>query len=216
LPAAPRHHRAEMPRRYEVRHPRSPAARWARRVLGIAGTAVVLAVGAVSASMVLSGDDDEVVARPPASTPQPERKAEQPKSRLTARQRELRRRAVDQVRRAGYRPVDVDDFRIHHAQVLRVLIGEPVGTMPPGRRAFFFVRGDYIGQDSTSASLKLRPGRQLSREITLVYTLYEEGDRECCPQGGDTRVHFRWTGEALEPQEEIPPDYQRLPSAFAQ
>jgi hypothetical protein len=216
LPAAPRDHRAEMPRRYEVRHPRSAAARWARRVLGIAGTAVVLAIGAVSASMVLSGDEDEVVAPAPASTPKPERAAEKPKARLTARQRELRRRAVDQVRRAGYRPVDLDDLRIHHDQVLRVLIGEPVGTMPPGLRAFFFVRGDYIGQDSTSASLKLRPGRQLAREITLVYTLYEEGDRECCPQGGDTRVHFRWTGEALEPQEEIPPDYQRLPAAFAQ
>ena len=96
-----------------------------------------------------------------------------------------------------------------------MLIGEPVGTTPKGLYAFFFVRGEYIGRDALSASLELRPGRQLSREITLVYTLYEEGDRECCPQGGETRVHFRWTGEALEPQEAIPPDYQRLPSQFA-
>jgi hypothetical protein len=29
-------------------------------------------------------------------------------------------------------------------------------------------------------------------------------------------VHFRWTGEALEPQEVIPPDYQRLPPAYAE
>ena len=35
-----------MARRNELRHPRSPAARWARRVLGVAGTAVVLAIGA--------------------------------------------------------------------------------------------------------------------------------------------------------------------------
>ena len=206
-----------MPRRDQVRHPRSPGARWVRRVLGIAGTAVVLTIGAVSASMVLSSGEDEVVAPAPAATPEPETAKEKPrKPRLTARQREERRRAVDQVRREGYRPVSLDDFRIHHDQVLRVLIGEPVGTTPKGLRAFFFVRGEYIGHDALSASLELRPGRQLEREITLVYTLYEEGDRECCPQGGETRVHFRWTGEALEPREPIPPDYQRFPPQFAE
>jgi hypothetical protein len=206
-----------MPRRDQVRHPCSPAARWARRILGIAGTAVVLAVGVATATMVLPGDDDEVVTRAPASTPAPERKAEKPerrKPRLTARQRAQRRRALDRVRREGYAPVKLADYRADH--VLRVLIGRPVGTTPTGLRAFFFVRDEYIGQDATSPTLRLRPGRQLTREITLVYTLYEEGDRECCPQGGDTRVHFRWTGEALEPREPIPPDFQRLPAAFAQ
>ena len=118
------------------------------------------------------------------------------------------------MRRAGYTPVKLADYRADH--VLRVLIGRPVGTTPGGLRAFFFVRDEYIGQDATSASLKLRPGRQLEREITLVYTLYEDGDRECCPNGGDTRVHFSWTGEALEPREPIPPDFERMPPAFAQ
>jgi hypothetical protein len=207
-----------MPRRDQVRHPRSPAARWARRLLGVAGTAVVLAVGAVSASMVLSKGEDEVVAPAPAATPAEERAAKDKprKPRLSARQREDRRRAADAVRREGYRPVDMDDLRIHHDQVLRVLIGEPVGTTPKGLRAFFFVRGEYIGKDAISPSLALRPGRQLKREITLVYTLYEDGDRECCPQGGESRVHFRWTGEALEPQEPIPPDFQRFPPQYAE
>jgi hypothetical protein len=205
-----------MPRRDRLRHPRSPAARWARRVLGIAGTAAVLAVGAVIATMVVSGDDDEVVTEAPAATAAPKKKqqAERRKPRLTQRQRNERRRAVDQVRREGYRPVELADYR--PGQVLRVLIGEPVGTTPPGLRAFFFVRDEYIGQDAASPSLKLRPGRQLKREITLVYELYEEGDRECCPKGGETRVHFRWTGEVLDPVEEIPPDFQRRPVAFAQ
>ena len=183
----------------------------------MAGTAVVLAVGAVTATMVLSGDDDEVVSQAPASTPLPHEQAKQQKRsgpRLTARQRRDRRGAVDRVRREGYTPVKLADYRADH--VLRVMIGRPVGTTPAGLRAFFFVRGEYIGQDATSPSLKLRPGRQLEREITLVYTLYEEGDRECCPKGGDTRVHFRWDGDALDPLEEIPPDYQRLPTAFRQ
>jgi hypothetical protein len=206
-----------MPRRDQVRHPRSPVARWARRVLGVAGTAVVLTVGVVIAMMVMPHGDDEVVTPAPASTaptvPRP-KKAESRKTRLTARQRAERRRAVDQVRRHGYRPVKLADYRADH--VLRVLIGEPVGTTPAGRRAFFFVRDEYVAEDATSPSVKLRPGRQLEREITIVYTLYEPADRLCCPKGGDTRVHFRWSGEALEPREQIPPDFERMPPGFAQ
>jgi hypothetical protein len=57
-------------RRYLIRHPRSPIARWARRILGIAATAAVLAVGVMIASMVLSVDgDDESVAPFPAAVP---------------------------------------------------------------------------------------------------------------------------------------------------
>jgi LppP/LprE lipoprotein len=220
LPAAREDDRAGMLRRYQVRHPRSPTSLWVRRVLGLAGTGAVLAIGGVSASMVLSATEDEVDARGPseqaASGEQAAKPGKPDKPRLSSRQRELQRRATEEVRRAGYKPVDLDDLRIHHDQVLRVLIGKPVGTTPKGRRAFFFVRGGYIGQDAISPSLKLRPGRQLKREITLVYTLFEPTDRQCCPTGGETRVHFRWTGESLEPQEEIPPDYERLPPAFAE
>jgi hypothetical protein len=176
-------------------------------VFGLLGTAAVLAVGVVIATMVLSGDDNEAVSAAPAATPTPE--PEKPaKARLTSRQREERRRAVDEVRRQGYTPVSLADYKFEH--LLRVLIGDPVGTTPPGLRAFFFVDDEYIGQDATSPSGKLRAGRQREREITLVYTLYEDGDRACCPKGGDERVHFRWTGDALEPREEIPPDAQRL------
>jgi hypothetical protein len=198
-----------MARRYQLQHPRSPVARWARRVLGVAGTAVVLALGVVAATMVLElGEEDAVVEPAPAATPLAGKKP-----RLTARQREERRGAADEVRRQGYEPADLADYRPDH--VLRVLIGVPAGSTPAGLRAFFFVRDDYVGQDAGSPSLRLRPGRQRNREIALVYKLYEEGDRECCPKGGDSRVHFRWTGDALEPREQIPPDFQRLPAAFA-
>jgi LppP/LprE lipoprotein len=198
-----------VPRRDRVRR-RSPVAKWTGRVLGLLGTAVVLAVGVVAATMVISGDDGDVVSAAPAATPTPEpaQGAGKAKPRLTSRQREERRRAVDDVRRQGYAPVSLADYKFAH--LLRVLIGKPVGTTPPGMRAFFFVDGEYIGQDAASPSGKLRAGRQLEREITLVYTLYDDGDRACCPKGGDTRVHFRWSGEALEPREDIPPDSERL------
>jgi hypothetical protein len=210
-----------MPRRDQVRHPRSALARWTRRIFGLLATAVVLGVGVVAVMMVLGTADEETVAPAPAAEraagakPKPGKdagdKGAKDGPRLSARLREQRRQAVDQVRRAGYTPVKLADYRADHR--LRVLIGDPVGTTPRGLRAFFFVGGRYIGQDATSATLKLRPGRQLDREITLVYTLYEDGDRDCCPKGGDTRVHFRWTGESLQPREPIPPNYQRLPPA---
>jgi LppP/LprE lipoprotein len=205
-----RHDRA-VPRRDRV-HRRTPVAKWTGRVLGVLGTAAVLAVGVVVATMVLSADDEEVSAAPaatPTATPTPERKEpKERKPKLTSRQRQERLQAIDEVRRQGYTPLSLDDYKADH--LLRVLVGEPVGTTPPGMRAFFFVDGRYIGLDATSPSGKLRPGRQLEREITLVYTLYEEGDRACCPKGADVRVHFRWTGEALEPRETIPPDSERL------
>jgi hypothetical protein len=199
-----------MPRRDRVRR-RSAVAKWVGRVLGLIGTGAVLAAGAITASMVLATGDEDVVDSAPAATPTPEPRsaAKRDRSKLTAQQRKERRRAVDALRRQGYRPVDLADYKVDH--LLRVLIGEPVGTTPPGPRAFCFVDGEYIGLDATSASGKLRPGRQLEREITLVYTLYRPGDERCCPKGKETRVHFRWNGESLQPREPIPPPAQRLP-----
>jgi hypothetical protein len=200
-----------MPRRDRIRR-RSPLARWTGRVLGLIGTAAVLAVGVVVATMVVSAGDDEVVSTAPAATPTPapERAGDGKDAapRLTRAQREERRRAVDEVRRQGYAPVALGDYKVDH--LLRVLIGKPVGTTPPGMRAFFFVDGEYIGQDATTPSAKIRAGRQLEREITIVYTLYRPGDDACCPKGKETRVHYRWSGGALTPREPIPPAGERL------
>jgi LppP/LprE lipoprotein len=195
-----------VPRRDRVRR-RSPVAKWTGRVLGLLGTAAVLAVGVVVATMVLPADDDQGVSDAPAATPEQTRADGQ--SKLTKAQRTERRRAARELRAQGYAPVSLADYKVDH--LLRVLIGKPVGATPPGLRAFFFVDGRYIGHDATSPSGKLRPGRQLEREITLVYTLYEPGDDACCPKGKEARVHFRWNGEALEPREPIPPDAERLP-----
>ncbi len=184
-------------------------------MLGVLGTAAVLAAGVVAATMVIAAADDEAVSTAPAATPTPEPEpaskgdGTRDTERLTRAQRAERRRALDEVRRQGYTPVKVADYKV--GNLLRVLIGKPVGTTPPGLRAFFFVDDEYIGLDATSPSGKLRPGRQLERETTLVYTLYEPGDEACCPKGKETRVHFRWTGAALEPREPIPPAAERLP-----
>jgi hypothetical protein len=202
-----------VPRRDRIRR-RSPVKRWTGRILGLVGTAALLAVGVVAGTMVLSASDDEVVSEAPAATPtpvpEPGGAAGKPrKPKLTRAQRQERRNALDEVRRQGYTPAALDDYKADH--LLRVLIGKPVGTTPPGMRAFFFVDGEYIGQDATTASGKIRAGRQLEREITIVYTLYEPGDEACCPKGKETRVHYRWNGEALTPREPIPAAELRLP-----
>ena len=59
-----------MPRRDRIRR-RSPVARWTGRILGLLGTAAVLAVGVVAGTMIASAADDEVVGSAPAATPTP-------------------------------------------------------------------------------------------------------------------------------------------------
>ena len=184
-----------MPRRDQVI--RRPAwRRWTRRLFGIAATAVVLGVGVAAADMVMT--DDETPARPPVS-----------ETAAKAKPRSPQGRAVTVLRKRGYRPVSLSDYLEDHT--LRVLIGAPRGATQRGRRAFFFAGTRYLGYDASTPSLRLRAGRQLDREISLVYTIFEPGDTGCCPTGGETRVHFRWNGKALRPREEIPAADRRLP-----
>lgn len=216
-----------MPRRDLVAR-RSPLRRWSRRILGVLATAAMLAVGAVAASMILSPGEDEVAAKPAGrqddgrragerrraerrrgeDTVAAERRGER-RSGPTRRQRAQRRAAVEEVRTAGYEPVELAAY--HRKQTLRVLVGRPRQGTQPGLRAFFFVRGRYIGNDALTPSMKLAVGPQRDREITLIYGLFVSGDRPCCPSGGDATVRFRWTGDKLRPRGDIPLDTARRP-----
>ena len=213
-----------MPRRDQVAR-RSPSRRWARRIVGVLATAAMLAVGAVAASMILSPDHDEVAANTAAAKggagkerrerPGVKREntvavdEEERRSGPTRRQRRQQRDAVEEVRAAGYEPVELADYR--PGQTLRVLVGRPREGTTPGLKAFFFARGRYLGNDALSSSMELEVGRQRAREITLVYGLFVAGDRPCCPSGGEAEVRFRWTGDELEPRDEIPADLARKP-----
>jgi hypothetical protein len=216
-----------MPRRDLVAR-RTPARRWTRRIVGILATAAMLAVGAVAASMILSPDDDEVAAQTAPGKgaekakekergrePDVEREdaaAEAKRERRSGpsrKQRRQERAAVEEVRAAGYEPMELAAY--HPSQTLRVLVGRPREGTTPGLKAFFFARGRYLGNDALSSSMELDVGRQRDREITLVYGLFVAGDRPCCPSGGDAEVRFRWTGDELEPRDEIPADLARKP-----
>jgi len=215
-----------MPRRDYVAR-RSSAAQWTRRLFGIAATIAILAVGYVAISMIVTPSDDEVAARPADTRTDKKDKPEddgverediaaevkgEQRSGPTRRQRAQRRAAVEELRAAGYEPVDLADYKV--GQTLRLLIGRPHQGMSPGLRAFFFVRGRYIGNDALTPSMKLEVAKQRDKEITLVYALFVAGDRPCCPTGGDSDVRFRWDGDALTPREAIPLESQRMPAGL--
>jgi hypothetical protein len=204
---------------------RSPLRRWTRRLFGIAATIAVLAVGYVAISMIVSPSDDEVSAspaqqradskeRPQEDAVEREDVAAEANGRRRSgpgrKQRAQRRAAVAEVRAAGYEPVELAAYKTRHT--LRVLIGRPHQGMSPGLRAFFFVKGRFIGNDALTPSMKLDVGRQRDRDVTLVYGLFVAGDKPCCPTGGDADVRFRWNGDELTPREAIPVESRRIPA----
>jgi len=196
-----------MARRYQVAR-RSGFRRWTRRIAGTLATAVLLAVGVVSASMILPGGEEAAPSTAPlALPPAAPSTADAGPARLTKRQRALRRAAAAHVRRLGFTPERLTDYRPDH--VLRVLIG----ANETGRRAFFFVGKRFAGADAPTPSTQLRITRQLERQVTLAYARYEPDDRACCPRAGEKRVRFRWHAGALKARDKIPTAARRQASA---
>jgi len=177
-------------------------------VLGVLGTALVLGVGlAVVILATRDADDGPAMSAAPAATATP-RPAATPKPKprrppLTPAQRESRAAAVEQMRLQGFTPVSTATYRPR--QTLRVLIGKPrAGTAGRGRRAFFFVREEYIGTDAAEASRRLKVVRQSKATITLAYGLTD---------GSTKRVRFSLGDGRLQPLDPIPAAASRLPSS---
>jgi hypothetical protein len=144
-------------------------------------------------------------------TPAPKKQASKPrKPTLTPAQRASRDAAVKQIRGQGFEPVSLADYKT--GQSLRVLVGKPKkSTGIRGRRAFFFVRRDYLGTDAASPSLRVRVLRQRDGVITLGYRLYLSGDKPSDPSGELAKVRFTISDGRLVPQDQIPPAASRLP-----
>ena len=189
------------------------------RVLALAGVVALLTVGLVVLIMILSvgGDDDrsaaeqEVAATATATaTPTPTPTASPTPVPLTPVERQQRDEAAELVRSRSFEVVKLRDY--DPRAKLTALIGRQGDNT---RLAFFFVDNEYIGNDATEPSAKLRILKQSRTQVTLGYGIYATGDRACCPTGGPVRVRFRWNGVKLEPRDPIPPPEQRTPSRRA-
>jgi hypothetical protein len=184
------------------------------RVLGLAATLVLLGVG-VAVVLTLTRDhggtsEPETFAPTPSPTKAARTRKRAPKPNLTNAQRASRDAAVAQMRRQGFEPVAVAAYKPR--QTLRVLIGRPKASNGVrGRRAFFFVRENYIGTDAADPSARLKVASQSDNEITLAYTRFAPGDKPCCPSDGTVKVRFAMTGGRLQPLDAIPPSAARLP-----
>ena len=192
------------------------------RAVGLAATLVLLGVGvAIVLTLTREGDPapKETFATAPTPTPKPataakDRKAKGPtRPQLTNAQRASRDAAVAQMRSQGFEPVAIATY--NPRQTLRVLIGRPKAssTGVRGRRAFFFVREQYIGTDAASPSLRLNVASQRGGEVTLAYKRYAAGDKPCCPSDGTVKVRFAMADGRLAPLDPIPPMASRLPPA---
>ena len=208
-PRRPAHYAALRP----SKRPRGRVATGFARVIGLLATAVLLAVGVTVVLMVTrdsgSTDPPETFAQP-NPTAAPKQQARKPKKpALTPAQRASRDAAVKQLRGQGFQPVSLADYKT--GQSLRVLIGKPKAAGSRGRRAFFFVRRDYLGTDAASPSLRVRVLRQRDGVITLGYKLFSPGDKASKPTGPLTKVRFTISDGRLIPQDLIPPAASRLP-----
>jgi hypothetical protein len=186
------------------------------RVVGLVATLALLGVG-VAVLLTVTRDNggkakQETFAPTPKAAKTPAgRKASRPRPpRLTAAQRASRDAAVAQMRTQGFEPVAISTYKPR--QSLRVLIGRPKASNGVrGRRAFFFVREQYIGTDSSSPSARLKVASQDNSKITLAYTRFAAGDKPCCPSDGTVNVRFSMGNGRLQPLDPIPPPAARLP-----
>jgi hypothetical protein len=205
------------PRRRPTQRPRGVRGQLARAV-GLIATVLLLGVG-VAVLVTVTRDNDTSSAQetfaPTATataTAAAKRKAKAA-PRLTNAQKQSRTAAVGQLRSQGFEPVAIAAY--NPRQSLRVLIGRPKAssTGVRGRRAFFFVREQYLGTDAASPSLRLKVSGQQGNQITLAYTRFAAGDKACCPSDGTVKVRFKLDGERLTPLDPIPPAAARLPPA---
>ena len=208
-PRRPAHYVAARP----PKRPRGRVATGFVRVIGLLATAVLLAVGVTVVLMVTreGGTHPPETFAAPNPTPAPKKKVTRPKRpKLTTAQRASRDAAVTQLRGQGFEPVSLADYKT--GQSLRVILGKPKpSTGVRGRRAFFFVRRDYLGTDAASPSLRVRVLNQSGGVITLGYKLFSPGDSASKPTGAVAKVRFTISDGRLVPEDPIPPVASRLP-----
>jgi hypothetical protein len=185
------------------------------RVLGVAGVVGLFVVLIVMVALIGGGGDDdgEEAAATPVVTPTPSpTRTPKPKKTpvpLTPDEKLARQDDIDVVRSRGFDVVNKHDW--NPDDTLQVLIGK---ASSGGYLAFFFVDGQYLGNDSTELSAKVKIKRTNDLDVTLAYGIYQPGDDPLKPTGDPVLVHFRYEGGRVTPVQAIPAPEQRTPGRF--
>jgi hypothetical protein len=195
--------------------PQRSSYRWARRIAGLLATAALLGSGVAIALMIVpdGGGEESAAAAAPTATPakhKPKKPAKKTASKPkgpTKAQLAARSAAVAEVRRQGFTTLKLRDY--DPKATLRVLVGRPVGDAAGGNRAFFFVKGRFVGNDATAPSSKLTVARTGKITVTLSYGVYAPGDTAGAPSARK-RVRFRLEGGLLHALDTIPLDSARF------
>src|SRR3954453_6002037 len=197
--------------------PRRKTSRWARRIVGLLATAALIGVGVAIALMVMperDGTQASAATAPTATaTAIPSKKHKSAKKKKakprgpTKAQREALKAAVAVVRSKGYTTLKQSDY--DPTATLRVLIGRPVGDSAGGHRAFFFMKGTFLGNDALSPSTKLTVAKTGKLTVTLSYGVYESGDAAGAPSSRK-KVRFRLEGTRIHALDPVPLDSTRF------
>ncbi len=184
------------------------------RALAVAGVVGLFVVLILIVTTISGGGDDEpeTAAAPTATatpTPKPTRtpKPAPTVTPLTADEKLDRQNDIDVVRSRGFEIVKKRDWKPD--DTLQVLIGK---SSSGGELAFFFVDGQYLGNDSSDTSAKLRVKATDDISVTLDYGVYEPGDSADDPSGDSIAVEFRYEGGQVSPASAIPDVSQRNPT----
>src|SRR3954470_2394267 len=194
------------------RPPRDPGRDRALAFAGVAALLLALVLTIAWISGASGGDEatdagarqEAVEPTPtPTATPKPKPTA----TPLSADEKAERQAAVDVLASRQFEVTRMRDW--DPRDTLRVLVGE---TSDGGRMAFFFVNGDYVGNDTSEVSGSLKVKRTDDLTTTLRYGTFVAGDQPGKPTGEPVDVSFTWDGTALSPDVEVPPLEQRRAS----
>ena len=189
------------------RPPRDPAKERALAFAGVGALLVALVLCIAWISGASGSDDDESAgqqAAQPTAQATPTAKPKPTPIPLTADEKAERQAALDVLTSREMEPVKLSDW--DPRDTLRVLIGV---TSDGGKMAFFFVNGDYVGNDASEVSGSLKVKRTDDLTTTLRYGTFQAGDRPGKPSGEPVDVAFTWDGTALSPETTVPPLEQR-------
>lgn len=111
--------------------------------------------------------------------------------------------AAKAIRARGYEPLKVALNRVA-IDPFAAVVGTRSVTTGTIQRAFFFVRGRFVGTDTSAPSGQISVIRQAGTHVTVQYALYRPEDPLSTPSGGTANVRYALCAGRIVPLDAIP------------